>query len=92
MLTLNRAAEKPEQEEPLASRLVGDFAGWHGRTVFHLENGTTWVQKKKDDTFVYSPVLPAPNVVIRPASLGGFWLEIAGVNKRVRVLPQLAHK
>lgn len=88
ILTLNRAAEKPEEEESLESRLVGDFVGWNGRTVFELENDTRWVQQNKDDFLRYSPALHGPRVVIKPASLNGFWLEIEGVNKRLRVLSQ----
>lgn len=87
LLTLNRASEKPEKEEPLKSRLIGDFSGWTGKTRFTLENDTLWVQQNKTDTYVYSPALHSPSVSIRPASLNGFWLEIEGVNLNVRVVP-----
>jgi hypothetical protein len=87
LLTLNRAKEKPEKEEPLESRLVGDFNGWNGRSIFKLENGTRWVQQNKTETYIYSPVLHSPKVKITPASITGFWLEIEGVNLCVRVIP-----
>ncbi len=87
LITLNRASEKPEKEEPLESRLAGDFDGWNGRSIFSLENGTRWVQQNKTDTYVYSPVVHSPRVKIKPAAIRGFWLEIEGVNLQVRVMP-----
>ena len=87
LITLNRASEKPEKAEPLESRLVGDFDGWNGRSVFNLENGTRWVQQNKTDSYIYAPVLHSPKVRITPAAIRGFWLEIEGVNRNVRVIP-----
>lgn len=87
LVTLRRAREKPEKEEPLMSRLVGDFDGWNGRSIFKLEDGTRWVQQNRTDTYIYSPVLHSPKVKITPASIAGFWLEIEGVNLCVRVMP-----
>jgi hypothetical protein len=87
LLTLDRAGSKPGEAEPLESTLVGDFSGWGGRTVFRLENGTRWEQQNRSETYVYSPTLHSPAVKITPASLGGFWLAVAGVNERVRVKP-----
>ena len=87
LVTLERAGKKPEKEEALESRLVGDFSGWTGSTVFALEDGTRWVQQNRTDTHVYYPVKHAPKVKIKPAALRGFWLEIEGVNLNVRVMP-----
>jgi len=87
LITLKRAGEKPDKEEPLESRLVGDFDGWNGHSIFSLENGTRWVQQNKIDTYTYSPVLHSPKVKITPAAFSGFWLEIKGVNLSVRVIP-----
>jgi len=87
LLTLKRAGEKPAKEEPLVSRLDGDFSGWSGRTVFKLQNGTQWVQQNKTDSYVFSPALHSPNVKITPAALSGFWLEVEGANMKVRVEP-----
>jgi hypothetical protein len=87
LLTLNRANAKPEKEEPLESRLTGDFRGWNGNSVFNLEDGTRWVQQNKSESYEYSPVLHSPKVKIRPAAFRGFWLEIEGVNLQVRVVP-----
>jgi biotin carboxyl carrier protein len=87
LLTLKKAGEKPEKEEPLTSRMMGDFDGWSGRTVFVLENGSRWQPQNKAEIHPYSPVLHSPQVKITPAVFGGFWMEIAGVNEQVRVIP-----
>jgi hypothetical protein len=87
LVTLSRASEKPDKEEPLSSRLVGDFDGWNGRSIFKLENGTRWIQQNKTESYDYAPTLHSPNVKITPAALGGFWMEIDGVNRNVRVIP-----
>ncbi len=84
LVALNSAKEK---QEPLVSRLAGDFEGWNGRSIFSLENGTRWVQQNKTDSYVYSPLLHSPKAKITPAAIGGFWLEIEGVNRSVRVIP-----
>lgn len=87
LLTLRHAGEKPEKEQPLTGRLVGDFDGWHGRTTFTLEDGTRWLQQNISDRYNYAPALAAPKVQIKPAAISGFWLEIEGVNLSVRVIP-----
>jgi len=87
LLTLDRANAKPEKEEPLESHLVGDFDGWHGQTVFTLENGTRWKQQNRTESYNYAPTLHSPRVRITPAAFHGFWMEISGVNLSVRVIP-----
>jgi hypothetical protein len=87
LITLDRASASPEKEQPLVSRLEGDFDGWNGKSVFTLENGTRWVQQNRSESYAYSPVLHSPKVKISPAMMGGFWLKIEGVNLSVRVVP-----
>ena len=87
LLTLKRAGEKPEKEQPLESRLVGDFRGWTGKTNFTLEDGTRWAQQNPGEAYPYAPTLHSPRAKITPAAINGFWLEIEGVNRQVRVVP-----
>ena len=67
------------------SRIAGNFTGWEGRAVLLLENGQRW-QIANGGSYV-TPPIPSPKVKIVPASLGGFWMTIEGVNQRVRVMP-----
>ncbi len=67
------------------SRIVGEFRGWEGRTLFTLENGQRW-QVAGGDIYA-SPVIMNPAVKIAPGMLGSFWMTVEGVRARVKVTP-----
>ena len=67
------------------SRIAGNFTGWSGKSILTLENGQRW-QIVNGGEYV-TPPLASPKVKVTPASLGGFWMTIEGVNQRVRVSP-----
>jgi hypothetical protein len=71
--------------ETIETRIAGDFKGWDARTIFTLENGTRW--KILNGGSYYTPAVASPKVTVTPASFGSFWLDIDGVNQRVRVAP-----
>jgi hypothetical protein len=87
LIALKRTEESKTKAEALESRLAGEFSGWDGRTNFKLENGQVWTQAHKDDSYSYTPVLKSPKVRILPGAFGTFWMEIEGVNQRVRIRP-----
>ena len=65
------------------SRIVGDFRGWDGPTVFRLENGQRW---QSDGTTAYvTGAISNPAVKITPGVLGTFWMTVEGVKPRVKV-------
>ena len=77
-----------DKETIIHSRIAGSFNGWSGATVFHLENGQTWVQSNKSDT-MWLPTMDSPMVEIRASKLGGWklyllenglWLRVRRVN------------
>jgi hypothetical protein len=70
------------------SRIVGDFKGWEGNTVYLLDSGQRW--KIANGGLYSTPPIPSPKVKIAPSSLGGFWMTIEGTDVRVRVLPVVA--
>lgn len=65
------------------SRIVGEFSGWSGNTVFRLENGMVWRQDESD-RFRLQPI-DSPMVTIKPALFGGWRLSVEGHNRTVRV-------
>lgn len=69
---------------PVESRIAGEFRGWDSRTIFTLENGQRW-QVAGGESYV-TPPEPGPAVTIRPGILGSFWMNIAGVRPRVKVV------
>ncbi|MCD8483004.1 MAG: hypothetical protein LR015_10300 [Verrucomicrobia bacterium] len=66
----------------IESRIIGEFRGWNGNTVFRLENGQVWRQSAPG-TFFYRTENPV--VYIRRAMLGSYLLQIEGKNSSVRV-------
>ena len=85
LITLEKSASSPEEASAIESRIEGDFKGWSGRTTFRLENGQIWQQSSSGD--YETPPIPSPRVRVFPAKLGGFWIEVDGVNPRVKVKP-----
>lgn len=69
--------------EKFQSRIVGEFSGWSGNTVFRLENGMVWRQKESG-RFRLQPV-ESPMVTISPGMFGSWRLSVEGHNRAVRV-------
>lgn len=69
--------------EQFQSRIVGEFSGWSGNTLFELENGMVWKQSE-NDRFRMQPV-ENPRVTITPGILGSWRLSVEGHNRAVRV-------
>ena len=67
----------------LVSRIIGDYDGWTGNTVFRLENGQEWVQAEAGRWRHRGP--PNPEVTIRRRAFGSYRLQVEGSNKTIRV-------
>jgi hypothetical protein len=77
-----REAEDEEDFE-IVSRITGDFTGWSGKTVFHLENGQTWVQRLEGRYRYDGP--PNPEVRIDRNWLGFYRMTLIETGRRVGV-------
>lgn len=77
-----RGLHAPEQGD-IHSRIIGEFKGWYGHTEFHLENGMVWQQVSTDT--MKGVRMTDPKVRITQALLGGWRLEVEGVNKTTQV-------
>jgi hypothetical protein len=73
-----------ESQTVVRTRVVGEFHGWSGATVFHLENGQVWVQSNSDDVY-WVPTMMNPEVEIRPSKLGGWKLYLGDKGAWLRV-------
>lgn len=69
--------------EEFQSRIVGEFSGWSGNTIFRLENGMVWRQDE-NDRFRLQPI-DSPMVTIKPGLFGAWRLSVEGHNRAVRV-------
>ncbi|NND45346.1 MAG: hypothetical protein HKN58_08480 [Xanthomonadales bacterium] len=67
----------------IVSRLVGEFDGWDGETVFELENGMVWKQDETDKFFTRNMV--NPEVTIKSGLFDSWRLSVEGYNKSVKV-------
>lgn len=72
---LNREPQGPKE---ITSRLVGQFDGWDGHTIFRLENGQVW-QQRIEKTVSYKPAENPVVTVVR--SFGGYRLKVEGYNQ-----------
>jgi len=72
--------------EYVEARLVGDFTGWTGKTVFRLDNGQVW-QQTSNYIRNYTPRNPIPQarVTISKGGFGGYNMRIEGVKRIVQV-------
>ncbi len=77
---------EPTPVEEVESRLVGEFNGWTGKTVFTLANGQVWRQvhnRMKN----YKPREPIyqPKVIISKSFFGSYKLRVEGVSRIIQV-------
>jgi len=75
-----REAEKNFEVE---SRIMGDFKGWTGKTVFRLENGQVWKQRLSGRYPYRGPA--NPKVVISRNWLGFFKMTLVDIDKSIGV-------
>jgi len=66
----------------LNSRIVSDFSGWTGRTIFVLENGETW-QQRMDGEYSYSG--SDTRVVISRGFMGLYRMELVATGRWIGV-------
>lgn len=72
--------------EPIVSKLVGEFRGWEGNTVFTLHNGQRW--QVIDTPSYYVPKRSAsqePAVSISPSPMGAWRIQVENHSVRAKV-------
>ncbi|HLF31071.1 MAG TPA: hypothetical protein VI566_08605 [Xanthomonadales bacterium] len=72
-----------QDRTPITSRLVGEFTGWDGQTVFKLENGMIWEQADNDDFYIRAVENPVVN--IKPGAFKTWKLSIEGYSSSCKV-------
>jgi hypothetical protein len=68
--------------DEVTSRIVSEFSGWNGRTVFVLENGETW-QQRMDGEYSYSG--SDTRVSIRRGFMGLYRMELLATGRWIGV-------
>lgn len=72
-----------KEDFEIVSRIVGDFTGWAGKTVFRLENGQVWEQRLNGRYRYKGP--PNPEVKIDRNLFGYYRLTVLDTGRRVGV-------
>ena len=67
----------------LKTRIVGEFRGWYGDTVFRLENGQTWRQRLPGKWFHKAD---SPEVELQKNLMGYWVLRVVGEDRSVGVV------
>lgn len=78
-----RGFQDGPDDTSIQSRIVGEFSGWSGETVFELANGMVWEQVRPG-TFGM-PRTDSPSVTIRPGAFDAWYLSVDGYNREVLV-------
>ena len=71
-----------KDDMPLEARLVGDFKGWTGKTVFRLDNGQVWRQRSAS---TYRHKGSDMRVRFEQNWMGGWEMEVLSTGKSVLV-------
>src|SRR5262245_51263174 len=77
-----RQEMKRVDDEGIKSRIVGEFRGWDGDTVFRLENGQVWKQRLRGRWFYRAT---SPEVELKKNFLGYWEMRIVEANRAIGV-------
>jgi hypothetical protein len=80
---LRAALFQSQGPDRIESRIMGEFTGWRGGTIFELENGQVW-QQSEAATFKVRKK-SNPEVVIRRGMFGSYLLKVEGYRSDVKV-------
>lgn len=79
----SEAVREAEKNYEVRSRIVGDFSGWTGKTVFRLENGQIWKQRLSGRYPYRGPA--NPEVIISKNWAGFFKMTLVDIDKSIGV-------
>ncbi len=70
------------KETEVLSTISGAFKGWSGSTVFKLDNGQVWQQRRRGN---YAHHGPNPEIIITKNFMGFYRMELVDSGKSVQV-------
>ncbi len=76
------AVKKAAKEERVEAKITGEFNGWNGDTVFHLDNGQVWKQRLRGRN---SASAESPEIVISKNWMGFYRLTVVSSGRSVGV-------
>lgn len=76
--------ERSNRFDKSSARIVGQFAGWQGKTRFTLDNGEVW-QQRKADSIRRTRTVQNPEVKIVRNFMGFYVMEVPALKVKVPV-------
>lgn len=70
------------EQEPIRTRIVGEFRGWDGDTLFRLENGQVWKQRLPGQWYYRAS---APEVELSRNFMGYWILRVLSADRAIGV-------
>ncbi len=83
VIVKNRGFYSFGSNDPIESRLSGEFTGFGKGRQFTLDNGQVWEQT--DDARVAGVRKQAPDIRITPGLMGVWYMQVDGINTRAKV-------
>lgn len=77
-----KAEARKVEAEGIRTRIVGEFKGWEGNTVFRLENGQIWKQRLPGRWYYRAE---SPEVELRKNLMGYWVMEVVAENHAIGV-------
>jgi hypothetical protein len=74
-LQIENSEVKRVAKQGITTRILGEFSGWAGKTIFVLENGQTWQQRRRGR---WKTSLENPEVVLSRNFTGAYELSVVG--------------
>lgn len=74
-LQIENSEVKQVAKQGITSRILGEFSGWTGKTIFLLENGQTWQQRRPGR---WKTSLLDPEVILSRNFTGAYELMVVG--------------
>lgn len=82
MLREDKQVKQAAQEQEIVSVIKPPFSGWSGNTVFQLENGQVWQQRRRGN---YKYLGSNPKVLISRNFMGFYRMELLENGQTVQV-------
>ena len=82
LMTTDEEVLQAVQEQEIVSVIQQPFKGWSGDTIFRLENGQVW-QQRRNGNYAYRGT--RPEVIISKNFMGFFRMELVENGKAVQV-------